>query len=61
MVGPKTFKASGVLAEIAIANDLRKPVRQMIGYKDANPTPVRGAGRLYRWSWPTVKRLLTLG
>jgi len=60
MVGPVTYRAKGVLAEIAIANELRKPVRQIIGYKDANPTPVPGAGRLYRWSWPTVKRLLTL-
>lgn len=60
MVGPKTHKAKGVLAEVAIANELRKPVRQIIGYRDASPTPVPGAGRLYRWSWPTVKSLLTL-
>ena len=60
MVGPKTHRAKGVLAEVAIANELRKPVRQIIGYRDANPTPVPGAGRLYRWSWPTVKKLLTL-
>jgi hypothetical protein len=61
MVGPKTHKAKGVLAEVAIANELRKPVRQIIGYRDSNPTPVPGAGQLYPWSWSTVKRLLTLG
>lgn len=60
MVGPKTHEAKGVLAEVAIANELRKPVRQIIGYRDANPTPVPGAGRLYRWSWPTVKALLAV-
>ena len=60
MVGPKTHRAKGVLAEVAIANELGKPVRQIIGYRDASPTPVPGAGRLYRWSWPTVKNLLTL-
>jgi hypothetical protein len=60
MVGPRTHKAPGVLAEIAIAKELDIPVRQVIGYKDANPTPVPGAGRLYRWSWPTIKTLLTL-
>jgi hypothetical protein len=60
MVGPQTYKAKGVLAEIAIANELKIPVRQVIGYRDSNPNPVPGAGRLYRWSWPTVKTLLTL-
>jgi len=60
MVGPRTHRAKGVLAEVAIANALSKPVRQIIGYRNASPTPVRGAGRLYRWSWPTVKKLLTL-
>lgn len=61
MVGPKTYNAKGVLAEVAMANELRKPVRQIIGYRDSNPTPVPGAGQLYKWDWPTVKRLLTLG
>jgi hypothetical protein len=60
MVGPKSYTAKGVLAEVAIANELKIPVRQVIGYKDANPTPVPGAGRLYRWNWPTIKSLLTL-
>lgn len=60
MVGPKTHRAKGVLAEVAIADELNKPVRQIVGYRDANPTPVPGAGRLYRWSWPTVKKLLAL-
>ena len=60
MVGPYTHRAKGVLAEVAIANQLGIPVRQVIGYRDTNPTPVRGAGRLYRWSWPTIKTLLTL-
>src|SRR3954469_12354744 len=36
MVGPKTYKANGVLAEVAIANELKIPVRQVIGYRDAN-------------------------
>jgi hypothetical protein len=60
MVGPLTYNAKGVLAEVAIANELNIPVRQVIGYRDASPTPVPGAGRLYRWSWPTIKSLLTL-
>jgi hypothetical protein len=59
MVGPQTHRAPGVRAEVAIAKELGIPVRQVIGYRDANPTPVPNAGTLYRWSWPTIKRLLT--
>ena len=60
MVGPKTHKAPGVLAEVKIAKEHQIPIRQVIGYRDRNPTPVPGAGRLYRWSWPTIKSLLTI-
>ena len=60
MVGAKTYRAPGVLAEVAIANELGIPVRQVIGYRDTSPTPVPGAGRLYRWSWDTIKSLLNV-
>ncbi len=60
MVGPQTYRAPGVLAEVKVASELGIPVRQVIGYRDADPRPVPGAGRLYRWSWPTIKTLLTL-
>lgn len=58
MVGPYTYRAPGVIAEIAIARRLGVPVRQVIGYKDAHPRRVPDAGRLYRWSWPVMKTLL---
>ena len=59
MVGRQTHRAPGVLREVAIARDAGIPVVQMIGYRDLkNPTPVRGAGRLYRWSWENLKTLL---
>ena len=58
MVGPHTHNAQGVLVEVSIARRLGVPVRQMIGYRDASPKPVPNAGRLHRWSWPTLKRLL---
>lgn len=57
MVGMHTYGAQGVLVEVAIARRLGVPVRQMIGYRDKNPRPVPNAGRLYRRSWPTLKRL----
>lgn len=60
MVGSQTHRAPGVLKEVAIANEFKVPVRQVIAYRDTSPKPVAGAGRLYRWSWPTIKKLLTL-
>jgi hypothetical protein len=59
VVGPKTYRAPGVLAEVGIAAELKIPVRQIVGYRDGNPTPAPSGGRLYRWSWPTVKKHLT--
>ena len=58
MVGAQTHRAPGVLAEVAIAAKLKIPVRQVAGYKNESPKPVPGAGRLYRWSWPMLKKLL---
>jgi len=58
MVGPKTYKASGVLKEVKIANDLRKKIIQIIGYKDGSYTRVEGAGILYNWNWENLKKLL---
>lgn len=58
MVGPKTYKASGVLREVKMANDLRKKIVQLIGYKDGDYTRVEGAGVLYKWNWENLKKLL---
>ena len=58
MVGPSTHRASGVLKEVKMARDLEKPIVQIIGYKDGNYTAVPNAGRLYRWSWDNLKKLL---
>ena len=58
MVGPNTYKASGVLKEVKMANDLGKKIIQIIGYKDGNYTRVEGAGTLYVWNWENLKKLL---
>jgi len=58
MVGPETHRAPGVLKEVAIARDEKKPIVQIIGYRDGDYTAVPNAGRLYRWSWETLKKLL---
>ena len=58
MVGPKTHRAPGVLKEVAITRRLQKPIFQVIGYRDSHPTVVPDAGRLYRWDWESLKKLL---
>lgn len=59
MVGPKTHKASGVLNEVGIAREEGIPIFQIIGYKDGDYEPVPSAGRLYRWDWDNLKKLLS--
>ncbi len=58
LVGENTYRAPGVLKEVAIACNLNKPIIQVIGYRDAQPTPVRNAGRLVRWSWKNIESIL---
>jgi hypothetical protein len=58
MVGPKTYKARGVLKEVLMARNLDKRLVQVIGYKEENYTAVPNAGRLYRWNWDNLKKLL---
>ena len=57
MVGSKTYKAPGVLKEVKIARVLKKPIYQIIGYRNGNYTPVPDAGRLYSWNWDNLKKL----
>lgn len=58
IVGRNTYRARGVLKEVAMARACGIPRVQMIGYRGGSYTPVRGAGRLYAWSWENLKRLL---
>lgn len=59
MLGPKTRYASGVLKEVKIANELNKKRFQIIGYKGGTENwAVPGGGRVYRWNWENLKKLL---
>ncbi len=58
MVGPQTHRAPGVLKEIAMARQQNKKVVQVIGYRDGQYTPVKGAGQLYRWNWENLAKIL---
>jgi hypothetical protein len=60
MLGSKTKKASGVLKEVKMANDLDKRKLQIIGYKEGSEDwAVPNAGRVYRWDWDNLKKLLS--
>ena len=59
LVGPKTHKAPGVLKEVAITRRLKKPIVQIIGYKNASPPAVPNAGRLLRWTWENMSNVLS--
>lgn len=58
MVGRNTHKAPTVLAEVAMARRSEIKIVQVIGYRETSPTPVPGAGMLYRWNWSNLKKTL---
>ena len=58
MVGPKTHNAPGVLKEVRMARTVGKPIVQIIGYRNGSYKQVPDAGRLYRWNWDNLKKLL---
>ena len=60
MVGRYTHRAPGVLKEVGMARRNGVPIVQIIGYRDSNPTPVANAGRLYRWDWENLKKILSV-
>lgn len=59
MLGQTTFKAPGVLEEVAIARRVGTPIIQIKGYRDPTTCPpVKDAGTFYRWNWENLKKLL---
>lgn len=58
MLGPNTWRAPGVLKEIAIAIQEGVKRIQVIGYRDREYTPIPGGGQLYRWTWDNLERAL---
>lgn len=58
MLGEKTYKASGVLKEVKVTNELGKNRFQVIGYSDKKCPGVTGAGNTYDWTWDNLKKLL---
>ena len=57
LAGPTTYRAPGVLKEIAMAHRQGKKIVQIIGYKGGKYKRVPGAGRLYRWTWDNLQKI----
>jgi len=60
IAGEKTYKANGVLKEIAIADSLNSEDYnikkfQLIGYCNKECPYVEGAGRRISWTWDNLK------
>ena len=60
IAGEKTYKANGVLKEIAIADSLNSEdcsikKFQLIGYSHKECPYVEGAGRRISWTWDNLK------
>jgi len=59
MLGSNTRRASGVLKEVKIANELKKTKFQIIGYTHGTSSwAVPNAGYTYLWNWTNLKKLL---
>lgn len=58
IAGTQTYRARGVLQEVAIAREEAVPIVQIIGYKDRDCPSVPDAGRVYAWTWDNLKKLL---
>lgn len=59
--GEHTHTATGVSAELKIAQDEGKPYFLLKGYADktcTKPTAAKSGDKLYDWTWPNLKLLV---
>ncbi len=58
LLGPTTNLSSGVLKEVGLAREHGKKIVQLIGHKEGHYKRVPGAGRMYRWTWDNLKKII---
>ena len=59
--GQKTDTATGVSAELTIAQENQIPYFLLWGYSDktcVRPKAAKTTDKIYEWTWPTLKRLV---
>lgn len=57
LLGRYTYRAPGVLAEVAMARLEGKPIVQLIGSRNGGYTRVRGGGRILAWTQDNLFKL----
>lgn len=61
LCGEHTDKASGVAAELAIAQEKNKDYFLLAAYADKackKPTSAKLSDKIYKWTWPNLKTLI---
>lgn len=61
MCGQKTHTATGVAAEVQIAQELGKPYFLLKGHSDKTctaPTTAKTSDKMYNWTWDNLKVLI---
>ena len=61
MCGEHTHEATGVSAELEIAQEEKLPYFLLAGYADKNcykPTAAKSDDKLYKWTWDNLKSLI---
>ena len=61
LCGEYTHKASGVAAELTIAQEKDKPYFLLAAYADKNctkPTSAKSSDKVYKWTWDNLKALV---
>ncbi len=61
LCGLSTHTATGVAAEVTIAQEVGKPYFLLAGYSDAankKPTTALSTDKLYKWTWDNLKSLI---
>ena len=61
LCGEHTHTASGVEAEVTIAQEKNTPYFLLAAYSDkscAKPTSAKAGDKLYKWTWDNVKALI---
>ena len=59
--GTHTNTATGVSAELKIAQEEGQPYFLLAGYTDKNcvkPTAAKATDSMYKWTWPNLKQLI---
>ena len=61
LCGEHTHKASGVAAEVTIAQEKEKPYFLLAAYPDktcTKPTSAKSGDKVYKWTWDHLKTLI---